>query len=316
MEIMKSRSLSSVKSVLLLSNARHIAFAILGCLSVLIAGTANATFVELGTAGAYTVLSTSIDNKGADFGIGSGATTITGDVALGPNSSGTVEKATINGNLFVDSTSTTSIHSDVVVTGSTFLNQNLSGAVADAFAASNFFKSLAPTQTFADITGDFTITGTAGRNVISLNSVNEQGTLTINGSSTSQFVFNITAGFILNGGSIVLAGGVTPDNVLFNFNGAGDGITLNKPVGDAMGIFLAPQRDIILDKATLIGAIIGGGDGNKLVVHSGATLITAVPEVTPSSVIFGFLGLVVAVSSRRVLMGRALALAAARKARG
>jgi hypothetical protein len=262
------------------------------------------------------VLSTSIDNKGADIGIGSGATTITGDVALGPNSAGTAEKATINGNLFVDSTSTTSIHPDLIVTGSTFLNQNLSGPVADAFAASNFFKSLAPSQTFGNISGDFTFTGAAGRNVFSLNSVNEQGTLTINGSSTSQFIFNITAGFILNGGSIVLTGGVTPDNVLFNFNGTGDGITLNKPVGDAMGIFLAPQRDIILDKATLIGAVIGGGDGSKLVIHSGATLITAVPEVTPSSVIFGFLGLVVAVGSRRALMGRALALAAERNARG
>ena len=106
---------------------------------------------------------------------------------------------------------------------------------------------------------------------------------------------------------------MTADNVLFNLNGSGAGVILNKPVGDAVGIFLAPEREIILDKATLVGAIIGGGDGNKLVVHSGATLVSAVPEVTPSSVIFGFLGLIVAVTSRRALTGRGGQLARSRK---
>jgi hypothetical protein len=270
---------------------------------------AGAAFAELGAAGQYTVLTTSVGNNGANVDIGSGATDIYGDVALGPNSTGAAIKATIHGNLFVDSSSTTDMHTDLSVTGSTFVNQNLAGANTAAFSASNYFAQLAPMQTFGNVSGDTIFSGASGLNVFSLSSVNEQGTLTISGNASSKFVFNISGGFILNGGSIVLAGGVTADNVLFNFNGSGNGITLNKPVGDAMGIFLAPQREIILDKATLIGAIIGGGDGNKVVIHSGATLISAVPEVTPSSVIFGFLGLIVAVSSRRVLAGRVGAVA-------
>ena len=309
MEIMTRRSSSPVKSM-------PFALAVVASLGLLVASTANASFVELGSAGHFTALSTNVGTSGADVGIGSADTTITGDVGLGPYSGGTAEKATIHGNFYVDSTSTTSIHPDLIVTGSTFLNQNLSGAVADAFAASNFFQSLAPTQTYGAISGDTTFTGGAGRNVFSLSSVNEQGTITIVGSASSQFVFNISGGFTLNGGSIVLSGGVTPDNILFNLNGPGDAVNIYKPVGSAYGIFLAPQRDIILDKAILVGAVIGGGDDHKFVIHSGATLISAVPEVTPSSVIFGFIGLIAAFGSRRVLMTRALALVAQRRAGG
>src|SRR4051794_33539863 len=101
--------------------APAIAVAFLG----LLATRSEAAFAELGAAGQYTVLTTNIDTHGAEVGIGSGATTITGDVALGPYSDGSAIKATINGNLYVDQTSTTSIHSDLIVNGQTFLNQNL-----------------------------------------------------------------------------------------------------------------------------------------------------------------------------------------------
>jgi len=259
---------------------------------------ANASFVELGQAGQFAALTTYIGTHGPDVGIGSEATTITGDVGLGPYSGGSAIKATINGNLFVDTNSHTDIHSDLHVTGTIFFNQNLAGAVADAFSASNFFAGLAPMQTYGNIGGAFTFNGIDGRNVIAINSVNTHDTLTINGSANSQFVFNISSGFILNGGSIVLTGGVTADNILFNLNGAGEGVTLNKPVGFAYGTFLAPQRDIILDKATLIGAVIGGGDG-RFVIHSGATLINPIPEVSFSGLWIGFAGLICAFHVRR-----------------
>jgi hypothetical protein len=266
--------------------------------------TSNAGFAELGRAGNFVALSTNVGTNGANIDIGSGATTITGNVGLGPYSYGKAIKATIHGNLYVAPTSTTDIHSDLNVTGQRFDNYDLTGAVADAFAASNFFSSLAPTQTFGTI-GDAgaTFSGTDGRNVISLTSVNTHGNITITGSASSQFVFNITEGFILNGGSITLQGGVTADNVLFNLNGAGAGVIISKPVGDANGIFLAPQREILLDKATLVGAMIGGGDGNKFQIHSGATL-TVIPEV---SSFLPIVGVIVAVGASVHLRRRKMA---------
>ena len=261
---------------------------------------AQAAFVELGAAGFFTVLSTDQGTQGANIDIGSAATTISGNVGLGPDSFGTAEKATINGNLYVDSTSTTSIHPDLLVHGNTFTNQNLSSPVSDAFAASNFFHSLAPNQTYGNITGNFTFSGGPGRNVISLSSVNTQDTLTISGSASSQFVFNITNGFILNGGIIQLTGGVAADNVLFNLVGIGNGATIDKPVGNAVGIFLAPLGDIILDKATLEGAIIGGGGGNRLTVHSGARLIGVIPE--PPTYLAGLLAIAVLLLSHAKLL--------------
>lgn len=290
---------------------RYLSAVLIATALIATAARSHAAFSELGLAGQYAALTTYVGNQGPDVDIGSAATNIYGDVGLGPYSNGTAEKATIHGNFYVDSRSTTSIHSDLIVTGTRFNNQNLAPAVADAFAASAYFHSLTPQQTYGDIGGSFTFTGTSGRNVISLGSVNEQETLTISGPANSQFVFNISGGFILNGGTITLTGGVTPDNVLFNFNGTGNGVNLFKPVGYAQGIFLAPQRDIILDKATLVGAVIGGGNG-RFVIHSGATLINPIPEV---SSLMPLCGLLVAVFSTVYLRRRKAAEITARPAK-
>ncbi len=69
------------------------------------------------------------------------------------------------------------------------------------------------------------------------------------------------------------------------------------------GIVLPPERDITLD-GSFYGEIIGGG--RTLALMSGAVVngITLIPEVTPKSVIFGSLGLVVAVASRRAMAAR------------
>jgi choice-of-anchor A domain-containing protein len=130
--------------------------------------------------------------------------------------------------------------------------------------------------------------------------------LTLNGNANDQFVFNIYGGMTLGGSSsVILNGGVTATNVVFNFIGAGSSLMTH--VGNnVQGIVLAPQRDITFHG--LFGEVIGGG--KTLTLMSGATVNGFnVPEVTPSSVIFGFLGLVVAFGSRRTLMGRVRAMA-------
>jgi choice-of-anchor A domain-containing protein len=102
--------------------------------------------------------------------------------------------------------------------------------------------------------------------------------IAIVGDFTASVVFNVTGGFTCNGCSIVFAattpGGsaIPPQNVLWNFIGAGDDVSISKPVGSAQGIFLAPGRNLLLDKASLTGALMGAEGGLKLLVHSGAKL--------------------------------------------
>ena len=67
----------------------------------------------LNSAAAYTVLGESF----ANIVFGSVATLITGDIGVGPDDTGSLEKATINGTLFIDPTANPSIHGDLVATG-------------------------------------------------------------------------------------------------------------------------------------------------------------------------------------------------------
>jgi hypothetical protein len=64
---------------------------------------------NLGQAGNFAVLGI----NGADFDISSPGTSITGNVGLGPNSTGSLIKAHINGTLFKDPTSSATIGSDL-----------------------------------------------------------------------------------------------------------------------------------------------------------------------------------------------------------
>jgi len=111
----------------------------------------------LGSAGSFAVLAMA----DGSIDIGTAATTITGDVGVGPRESGSLLKATIDGHLFVDPTANVDIHPDLIVTCGTS-TEDLSGADADARAASSVDAALPPTQTFGNITSSTTITGSGG----------------------------------------------------------------------------------------------------------------------------------------------------------
>ena len=235
---------------------------------------AFAVVIDLGDAADFAVLGL----DGADVTISSEATTVTGDVGIGPNNTGDLLKATINGTLFVDPTASPNIHGDLNVTGGQ-LAQDLTQASDDALAASLAAAALTSTQTFGDITDSTAITADQICNVILLNSLDlVKETLTLSGGADDFFLFNVTNGFSLNGSLIVLDGGLTSDHVLFNFSETGTGdVDIFKDTSIAYGTFLAPNRDVTLDKATLYGAILSGG---KIVVHSGAQL-TFTPFTPP-----------------------------------
>jgi hypothetical protein len=190
----------------------------------------------------------------------------------------------------------------------------LNSAWTDAQNASAMLASLAPTQTLGAITTGQTISEAAvGHYVLNISGINlNQSALTLSAPAGSTFVLNISGNVTLNGGSqgngLLLAGGLTTNDVVYNLTGANSNLTTSGG-GNAQnihGIVLATGANASVNLHP--GAILGEVITTTFTSSSGA-LVSAVPEVTPSSVIFGFLGLIVAVSSRRVLGGRVRAVA-------
>ncbi len=216
----------------------------------------------LGSAGSFTVLG--LDNGSVT--ISEGATKVTGDVGVGPNDGGALLKATIKGALKLDPTAHPDIHPDLIVTGGTTI-VGLGSATAAAVAASNNLASMVPTQSFGDITTSTTFNSTQAVNVISLKSVNlVKGTITIKGGPSDVFVFQVAGQFNFSSSQMILSGGVTPNNIIWNFAGAGGDIDIFKDVTTAYGFFLGPQRNIIQDHATVTGGYIG----LNVTIHSAA----------------------------------------------
>ena len=82
---------------------------------------------------------------------------------------------------------------------------------------------------------------------------------------------NVSGSFALSGASkIVLTGGITPSDVLYNFVGSRGGVAMSGGASVA-GILLAPQRGIAVSSSTVIGEIISGGSS---IAFSGTTQVT------------------------------------------
>ena len=238
---------------------------------------ASNSIFGLGSAAGYTVLG----QRFADIDFGSSATLVAGDVGVGPHDTGSLIKATIDGTLFLDPTANPSIHDDLNVTGG-IVSQDLTSAVNDADAANATNAAKPATQAGVNVADvpftTITLANPSGPNVIPVTAVNTHGMIAIAGESTATVVFNVTGGFTCNGCSVVLAANtpgsmpIPPQNVLWNFIGTGGDVSISKPVGAAQGIFLAPNRNLLLDKASLVGGLIGAENGLRLLVHSGARL--------------------------------------------
>jgi hypothetical protein len=91
-------------------------------------------------------------------------------------------------------------------------------------------------------------------------------------------------------------------------------ITTATGSGKYDAIVYVPVSDFTQSDKYMYLYFAGQGNGG-FEEWTAATAVAPVPEVTPGSVIFGFLGLVVAATSRRALMGRVRLMAAQRKTR-
>ena len=209
---------------------------------------------------------------GQGGGIGNVGVGGTGTVMLnGPGS--------FNGNLDVSAANTGQVTGNgVAITGSTSFNVS---AVTDALNTVNALNStlgalpgtnigIGGTTTINAINGTFSASGAGYTNVrvFAVNSLNVgQGqTLTINGDPNGDsVVLNVTSSTNF-GGSVVLTGGLTPDNVIFNFVGGGNPALTGGPslsistgaTGLAQGIFLDPNGKISIGAGNVLGRVFGG----------------------------------------------------------
>jgi hypothetical protein len=92
-------------------------------------------------------------------------------------------------------------------------------------------------------------------------------TLTLNAPANASFVINVTGsgasgGILLNGANIVLTGGVTPSNVIFNVvGGSGANVSVTDSTINGIAMDLAGSVSLTSHNsdATVNGEVISGG---------------------------------------------------------
>jgi choice-of-anchor A domain-containing protein len=294
-------------------SALRLSFALALAIALLFPGTAKASVVNLGQAGQFTLLAMGggIDDSGP-LGPQSNPYSVDGPVGVVTagqkfQASGSVS---YNGAIFLHSgvTFNSSAQGVPQPTMSAAIDSMLQQAKQDAFAASAFALSLSPNQTFGTINSNTSIKeNSVGNYVFNITDINFSGAknLTLSAPAGSTYVLNISNGIVLTSGSILVAGGLSAADVLINYTGTADvRFSGGGNTSQVYGTILAPNATVGLHPGLVVGSVIA----DAITMSSGANVVP-VPEVAPSSVIFGFLGLIVAVSSRRALAVRVRAVA-------
>jgi hypothetical protein len=278
-------------ALLILGAARRIAFtprrkkarAPLATLAVLIVAflaTAIPSRGDLGPAANYAVLG--FNGANVTLNLSSGGLAINGNVGVGNNSTLNFSSGTINGNVDLAASATLNKSG-----GTTYINGSVNQPVDFGpinTAVNNevsFLNGLTPTQTFSSgIVNPTTITGNGGQNVIQVDSNQgihlSGGKLTLNGSPSTTFIFQITSGnFQLSGNTdIVLTGGVTPSNVFWDIEGS-SGQVQTSGQSDTVGIFIAPSEPIQINGGTHDSEFI---TGDQFSAQSNPVIIHPIPE--------------------------------------
>jgi len=186
----------------------------------------------------------------------------------------------------------------------TAIATDLTQAVLDARAAAASAASLTANLTIPgnQITATGSVTGNGGENVIDLTQVNmTNGTFTLNGTANDYFIFRVSGQFNVGNSSIRVAGGVTPNHVLWYFPNTS---TIKSPNGAWDGTILALNSPVSFDNTPsglgfVNGAIIASDDVNNnqpwvFSVVSGFDInyTPFVPIPEPSTVVLGAFGLI------------------------
>ena len=257
--------------------------------------------VNLGAAANFTVLA--LTGNFDDSGPFTGPFNISGDigVATSGNKFQASGPTTYNGKVFLHSGVSYNSSAKGVPQATTGPNVDsmLEQAKSDAFAASAAATALGqnPTATYGTIKTNTTISeSVAGNYVFNLTGIDFSGgkTLTLSAPAGSSFVLNISTTFKLTDGNILLAGGLSPGDVLYNYTGtAGVQFSGGGNSSKVYGTLLAPNTEIALTPGLVVGQLIGG----SIRLASGAQIV---PEPSiPALLILGGLGSACLASRRR-----------------
>ncbi|HJT81284.1 MAG TPA: ice-binding family protein [Chthoniobacterales bacterium] len=214
-----------------------------------------------------------------------GNTYIQGDVGVaGAGNVRATGNVLVDGNLWYRSNGTLTVTGNARLNGSIFhapaYDPQLDNGVAEANNASNQAWALPVTPAYAGITNinlsgkqNLTLSGAPGQTVVlKLNDFKiSSGTLTLQGTATTNFVLNVTKSFSLtNHAQIILSGGVVAQNVLFNVRGTGTDVTMS---GESVlrGYILANQRTVSNSGKSIVR---GGIWANQVKLSGGAQVVS------------------------------------------
>jgi hypothetical protein len=213
---------------------------------------------------------------------------------LGINSGGNLNQSgtvTIAGAYYKFSTNSDSTTNTFTVAGGTLtgptVNSTLTTAASDAAAASTNLANTAlnpPNQTLGTITASTTISATVpGRNVVNVTGINlgNNTTLTLSGSATQSFVINVTGTSQVTLSNVILVGGLTANNVIFNVL---NGDTVTDPNPDMVnGIIMDINGSIMItNKDTINGELISGKQ-ISLSNNSDVEVVPTAPEASTAA---------------------------------
>jgi len=280
----KGNKQAKLKSVNYMKRTSSLGLSILAIL-VAACGTSRGSVVDLGAASGFTVLTYNSSNvsdsafQGGAIGVVNGNWTQSGGGQTNTQDATTVylSPGFTNGGPSVETT--------------VFNASLLSQAWSNAQTASANLAALAPTQTLGAITTGQTISESAvGNYVLSISSINlNQTALTLSAPAGSTFVLNISGDITLAGGSqgngLLLAGGLTSNDVVYNLTGASSNITTSGG-GNAQviqGIVLATGANASVNLHP--GEVSGEVVATTYTSSSGALVFTTIPEANTGYVL-------------------------------
>ena len=179
--------------------------------------------------------------------------------------------------------------------GPTSVNYNVGAVTAALNAIANLSMSLGElsgtsitfnnaNQTVDEGSGTLQTTGGITYRVFNVTSYSENDgkVVTINGDGSGDaVVFNFAFNSNVNlGGDVVLTGGLTPDQVIWNFTSSNQNVQLNNnassypyPSFAYQGVILAPNDKLSVVNTSLIGRVLGG-DSSDMQIVSGDNIHT------------------------------------------
>lgn len=214
-----------------------------------------------------------------------GTSDIYGDVGVAGNGNIILTgSATIHGDLYYKTNGTLSVKGNAMITGARHHDAAsdaiLNNGVTEAMNTAAHAFALPVTPTYAGLTNvnlsghqNITITGAPGQTVVLKlqNFIISSGTFTLQGSANTNFVINVSSQFSLTDHSqIILSGGVSWDDVLFNVVGSGSTATMSG--GSTLnGVLMATNRTVDLSgSSTVNGEVIANKislSGSSKIVH-------------------------------------------------